>query len=95
MTATDAAAVKRKGRSIHDRITEMTGGAAFYPLAILFGLNILDELDRNAFNVLLPEIRDYFGLDNTGILSVVALAGAAALLLTVPVVDAGRPATAA
>jgi ABC-type branched-subunit amino acid transport system ATPase component/MFS family permease len=85
VTATDAAAVGRKGRSIQDRISAMTGGAAFYPLAILFGLNILDELDRNAFNVLLPEIRDYFGLDNTGILSVVALAGAAALLLTVPV----------
>jgi branched-chain amino acid transport system ATP-binding protein len=43
------------------------------PLLILFGLNAVDELDRTAFGVLLPEIRDHFGLDNQGILSVVAL----------------------
>ena len=61
------------------------GSAGWYPLAILFGLTMVDELDRSAFTLLLPEIRDHFGLDNTGILSVVAVAGAAALLLTVPI----------
>jgi len=61
------------------------GSAGWYPLAILFGLNMADELDRSAFVLLLPEIRDHFGLDNTGILSVVAVAGAVALLLTVPI----------
>ena len=61
------------------------GTAGWYPLAILFGLNMVDELDRAAFVVLLPEIRDHFVLDNTGILWVVALASAAALLLTVPI----------
>ena len=61
------------------------GKAGWYPLAILFGLTLVDELDRSAFTLLLPEIRDHFGLDNTGILSVVAVAGAAALLLTVPI----------
>ncbi|MBK6855069.1 MAG: MFS transporter [Microthrixaceae bacterium] len=61
------------------------GSAGWYPLLILFGLNMTDELDRSAFSVLLPEIRDHFGLDNTGILWVVAMAGAVALMLTVPI----------
>ncbi len=61
------------------------GKAGWYPLLILFGLNMADELDRSAFVVLLPDIRDHFGLDNAGILWVVAMAGAAALLLTVPI----------
>jgi ABC-type branched-subunit amino acid transport system ATPase component/sugar phosphate permease len=61
------------------------GAAGWYPLVILFGLNMADELDRSAFIVLLPEIRDHFGLNNSGILGVVAVAGAFALLLTVPI----------
>ncbi|NCZ69133.1 MAG: hypothetical protein EBY80_02915 [Actinobacteria bacterium] len=39
------------------------GGEAVYPLMILFALNAVDELDRAAFGVLLPEIRDHFDLD--------------------------------
>jgi branched-chain amino acid transport system ATP-binding protein len=61
------------------------GAAGWYPLAILFGLNMADELDRSAYGILLPEIRDDLGLSNQGILSVVAIAAAAALLLTVPI----------
>jgi MFS family permease len=61
------------------------GAAGWYPLAILFGLNMADELDRSAYLVLLPEIRDDLGLSNQGILSVVAIAAAVALLLTVPI----------
>jgi len=66
-------------------LTEVCGGAAVYPLLILFGLNMCDELDRSAFAVLLPNIRDDLGVSNTVILTVVALSGAAALLLTVPI----------
>ncbi|MCU1497373.1 MAG: ABC-type branched-chain amino acid transport system, ATPase component [Acidimicrobiales bacterium] len=61
------------------------GAAGWYPLAILFGLNMADELDRSAYLILLPEIRDDFGLSNSGILGVVAVAAACALLLTVPI----------
>jgi branched-chain amino acid transport system ATP-binding protein len=61
------------------------GEAGWYPLLILFGLNMADELDRSAYGVLLPEIRDDLGLSNQGILSVVAVAAAVALLLTVPI----------
>ena len=34
---------------------------ALAALLILFGLNAVDELDRTAFAILLPEIRDEFG----------------------------------
>jgi ABC-type branched-subunit amino acid transport system ATPase component/MFS family permease len=62
-----------------------TGGAPLYPLGVLFGLNMVDELDRTAFGVLLPEIRDHFGLDINGILWVVALSLVAAIVLALPI----------
>jgi Major Facilitator Superfamily len=61
------------------------GGLSLMPLAVLFGLNAADELDRNAFGVLLPEIRDHFGLDTSGILTVVSLSLIAALLIALPI----------
>jgi branched-chain amino acid transport system ATP-binding protein len=60
-------------------------GEPLYPLVVLFGLNMVDELDRTAFGVLLPEIRDSFGLDLQGILTLVGLVSLAALLLQVPI----------
>lgn len=62
-----------------------TRGAPMYPLGVLFGLNMVDELDRAAFGVLLPEIRDHFGLDLGGILTVYSVSVAVALMLAVPV----------
>jgi branched-chain amino acid transport system ATP-binding protein len=63
---------------------DTTKGAPLFPLGVLFGLNMVDELDRSAFGVLLPEIRDHFGLDTNGILTVVALSLLAALILALP-----------
>jgi len=63
----------------------ITGGGPIYPLLILFGLNAVDELDRTAFTVLLPEIREEFGLNLTGVLGIVAAVGAAALALQIPI----------
>ncbi|MGV3758255.1 MAG: hypothetical protein ACO1PW_01775, partial [Actinomycetota bacterium] len=63
----------------------VTGGQAWYPLVELFGLNAVDELDRTAFGVLLPEIRDEFGPDLQGILTLVGLVSLVALLLQVPI----------
>ena len=54
-------------------VRHVVGDETTLPLAVLFGLNAVDELDRAAFGVLVPEIRDAFGLDNQGILSVVAV----------------------
>jgi branched-chain amino acid transport system ATP-binding protein len=62
-----------------------TQGAPIFPLGVLFGLNMVDELDRTAFGVLMPEIRDHFGLDNNGILTVVSLSLVAALILALPI----------
>jgi ABC-type branched-subunit amino acid transport system ATPase component/MFS family permease len=70
---------------IRRRLEDVTGGGPVYPLLILFGLNAVDELDRTAFGILLPEIRDHFGLDNQGILSIVGLIAAVSLILQVPI----------
>ena len=61
------------------------GGESAFPLVVLFGLNAVDELDRTAFGILLPNIRDEFGLDNTKVLGIVALSSVAALALQVPI----------
>jgi branched-chain amino acid transport system ATP-binding protein len=56
-----------------------------YAIVVLFGLNAVDELDRSAFNILLPNIRDEFGLSLQNVLSIVGVIALAALLLQVPV----------
>ena len=60
-------------------LSRVTGGAPTFPLLLLFGLNLVDELDRSAFGILLPEIRDSFGLDNQGILGIIGIVGVVAL----------------
>ena len=72
-------------RRIDRWLTGITGGGPVYPLVILFLLNAVDELDRAAFGILLPEIRDEFGLDLQGALSVIALVAGIALCLQVPI----------
>ncbi|MGI8793558.1 MAG: MFS transporter [Acidimicrobiales bacterium] len=57
-------------------LSAVTGGAAATPLLVLFALNAVDELDRSAFAVLVPEIRDAFGLSNQGIFTIIAIVGA-------------------
>ncbi|MFP5321874.1 MAG: MFS transporter [Acidimicrobiia bacterium] len=74
-------AVRHPGRSLLD----VTGGAPVYPLVVLFGLNAVDELDRTAFGILIPEIRDDFGLDLQGVLALVAFVSVCALALQVPI----------
>jgi branched-chain amino acid transport system ATP-binding protein len=62
----------------------LTEGEPLFPLAVLFGLNAVDELDKTAFNVLAPEIRDHFGLGISGILGLVAVIELVAILLGLP-----------
>jgi branched-chain amino acid transport system ATP-binding protein len=66
-------------------LRDICGGQSPFPLIVLFGLNAVDELDRTAFGILLPNIRDHFHLDNTKVLSIVALSSVAALALQVPI----------
>jgi hypothetical protein len=55
-------------------LRDVCGGEAAFPLVVLFGLNAVDELDRAAFGILLPEIRDHFDVDLQTVLGLVALA---------------------
>jgi branched-chain amino acid transport system ATP-binding protein len=61
------------------------GDAAVRPIAILAAIALLDQAIQSAFAVLVPNVRDAFHMSNTGIESIVAAAGAAALLCTVPI----------
>ncbi len=75
----------KKPPSIRKWLLGITGGAAVFPLLVLFGLNAVDELDRTAFAVLVPNIRDAFGLNLTGLLALVAVVSVVALSLQVPI----------
>ncbi|MDQ1448160.1 MAG: branched-chain amino acid transport system ATP-binding protein livF, partial [Actinomycetota bacterium] len=73
-----------KPRGPHRYFDEITAGYPLFPLVVLFALNALDELDRDVFGVLAPDIRDHFHLSNQGFLSIVALTLLGGLLLEVP-----------
>ena len=66
-------------------VTDISGGGPVYALAILFGLSMVDEMDRDAFGLLIPNIRDAFHMSDAGILSLVAIAALLGLALTVPI----------
>jgi len=66
------------------RPSNVTQGGPIYPLLVLTGLNLVDELDREAFNVLLPNIRDAFGLSIQGILTLTSVVGFFVLFLEIP-----------
>jgi ABC-type branched-subunit amino acid transport system ATPase component/predicted MFS family arabinose efflux permease len=66
-------------------VTDISGGGPVYALAILFGLSMVDEIDRDAFGLLIPNIRDAFHMSDAGILSLVAIAALLGLALTVPI----------
>lgn len=68
-----------------DALRTVAGDGPAYALVVLFGLNAVDELDRTGFGILLPTIRDHFGMSDTGILSLVALTMLGALLLQLPI----------
>jgi ABC-type branched-subunit amino acid transport system ATPase component/MFS family permease len=65
------------GERLRGRITQ---GAPLFPLVVLFGLNAVDELDRSAFGVLTPDIRDYFHLRTQGIFTIVSIIALFALV---------------
>jgi branched-chain amino acid transport system ATP-binding protein len=80
--------IKRFGTGLAhpgDWLRGVVGSGAIYPILILFGLNMVDEFDRTAFGVLTPNIRDAFGLNNTGILLIVGLAAVVGLSMQVPI----------
>ncbi|MBK5286980.1 MAG: MFS transporter, partial [Acidimicrobiia bacterium] len=61
------------------------GGAPLYPLFILFGLSLVDQLDKTAFRILLPDIAKDLNLSTGSAIQLVAWIGAAAIVLSVPI----------
>ena len=66
-------------------LTDLSGGGPVYALAVLFGFNMVEEMDRDSFGLLIPNIQKSFHLSNAGILSLVAVAALLGLSLTVPI----------
>lgn len=60
-------------------LESLTGDGPAAALLVLFALNAVDELGRQAFFVLAPDIADDFGVGMTGVIVPYALAFAAAL----------------
>ena len=73
----------READEVPLRDTLRRWGAA--PLATLFALNVVDELDRIALVVLAPDIRDAFGLSTAGLSAIVSIGGVMSLLVALPV----------
>jgi branched-chain amino acid transport system ATP-binding protein len=63
----------------------VVGTGPVYALVILFGLNAMVQVDRFGFSILLPNIRDYFHMSDTGITTVVSISLAGGLLLQLPI----------
>jgi ABC-type branched-subunit amino acid transport system ATPase component/MFS family permease len=66
-------------------LTDLSGGGPAYALAILFGFNMVEEMDRDAFGLLIPNIQSAFHLSYAAVLSLVAVAALVGLSLTVPI----------
>lgn len=60
-------------------------GGPVAPLAVLGGLNLVDEFDRIAFTALSPEIRTAFGLSDTEILALTIVPAMMILLAAGPI----------
>ncbi|MGH9196721.1 MAG: MFS transporter, partial [Acidimicrobiia bacterium] len=63
----------------------LTGGAPILPLILLSGMEAVDGLDSVALAVLLPEIRDYFGVSLALIFTVTSLGTILAIVLALPI----------
>ena len=55
------------------RLEAITGGEPIGPLVVLFGLNLVDELDRLAFGIMGPDIGETFGIDDGDVIIIATL----------------------
>ena len=83
-TATAEVPTVRGGR-LGRALAQLTDGGPVGALLILFGLNMVAQMDATGFGILVPNIRDAFHLSNTGILSVIAVTALVGLSLQVPI----------
>ncbi len=66
-----------------ESVRSIAGDGPVFALVVLFGLNAVDELDRSAFGILVPEIREEFSLGFQGLLTLIGAVAAVALALQV------------
>ena len=66
------------------RLEAITGGAPAAPLLVLFGLNLVDELDRIAFGVMGPKIGETFGIEDGDVIVISTLVAIAAVAAVLP-----------
>jgi MFS family permease len=66
-------------------LTDLSGGGPAYALAILFGFNMVEEMDRDSFGLLIPNVQRAFHMSSAAVLSLVAVAALLGLSLTVPI----------
>jgi ABC-type branched-subunit amino acid transport system ATPase component/predicted MFS family arabinose efflux permease len=75
----------RARQILHDlRPSVVTHGASALPLVLLAFLSVMDGWDTSAAGVLLPEIRDYFGVSIALITLANSLGGVLTVLLAIP-----------
>jgi len=74
----------RRGR-IGRAMEQITDGGPIPALLILFGLNMVVQMDATGFGILVPNVRDAFHLTDAGVLSMIAVAALAGLCLQVPI----------
>jgi branched-chain amino acid transport system ATP-binding protein len=74
----------KRPRSPRAYLRDASRGYPLFPLVTLFGLNSVDELDRQVFGILGPDIRDHFHLTNTKFGVLVSLTLIGGLLVEVP-----------
>jgi len=66
-------------------MAKILGGAPLLPVAVLAGLNLVDEFDRIAFAALAPEIRDSFAVSDGAIGTISTLSQVVILAIAIPV----------
>ena len=66
-------------------LREAIAATGWYPLTILFALNLVDELDRAVMVVFAPNIRRYFDMSNAALGGIVGLQVALIILVSVPI----------
>ncbi len=80
-----AVAAPKAGGRLSNWMRSLGGGAPLYPVLILFGLSTVDQFDKTAFRILLPDIDKDLHLTTGDAITLVGLVGAAAILLSVPI----------
>jgi ABC-type branched-subunit amino acid transport system ATPase component/MFS family permease len=79
------AETKVRGGRLGRALVQLTDGGPVGALLILFGLNMVAQMDATGFGILVPNIRDAFHLSDAGVLSMIAVTALVGLSLQVPI----------